>query len=359
MTGAAGQPGERLVASAAQAEARPPTAKMARRSGKVQSIELGRGVAATLVVLAHATGYTTVGGGNALGGLFRFGTVGVDFFFALSGFIIFYVHRSDLGRPERFARYAWRRFVRIYPLYIGLTLASLPLIALLPFYRADVPHSAYYFVANLLLVPYGQTYPILAPAWSLSHEVVFYFVFGVAILHWRGGVALMAAWLMSVLYAKAASIELGGISFALFAWLNIIFAFGIAAAFLAPKLERGGMALFLIGLCIFVPACLAFSFDIPPMTTETVRRLVYGLTSGVMIVGMTVWERQAEVRFPPWALTWGAASYAIYLVHYPVLELLSLARCPARPYALDLRGSLFVHSDDSGTRLWADRAVVC
>jgi peptidoglycan/LPS O-acetylase OafA/YrhL len=56
--------------------------------GKIQSIEVGRGAAATLV-LGHATGYTTVGCGSALGVLFRFGNVGVDFFFALSGFIIF------------------------------------------------------------------------------------------------------------------------------------------------------------------------------------------------------------------------------------------------------------------------------
>jgi hypothetical protein len=48
--------------------------------GKVQSIEVGRGAVATLVVLAHARGYMTVGG--AFGGLFRAG-------FPLSGFIIF------------------------------------------------------------------------------------------------------------------------------------------------------------------------------------------------------------------------------------------------------------------------------
>ena len=70
--------------------------------------------------MVHATGLSYSSrpdAGLPFGGLFLFAHAGVDFFFVLSGFIIYRVHRGDIGSPHRLSRYAWRRFVRIYPTY--------------------------------------------------------------------------------------------------------------------------------------------------------------------------------------------------------------------------------------------------
>jgi peptidoglycan/LPS O-acetylase OafA/YrhL len=91
-----------------------------RTSDHLDAIQFARAVAAILVVLYHANRMLVLYiGQSTLGAQFVFGESGVDFFFVLSGFIIFYVHGDDLGRPDRLGRYLWRRFSRIYPIYMG------------------------------------------------------------------------------------------------------------------------------------------------------------------------------------------------------------------------------------------------
>src|SRR4051794_40346773 len=83
---------------------------------RYQSLEMLRAVAALLVVFFHTEfifGSRTPT--TPFGGMFAAGFRGVDLFFVLSGFIITYVHRTDVGRPWRLANYAFNRLARIYP----------------------------------------------------------------------------------------------------------------------------------------------------------------------------------------------------------------------------------------------------
>src|SRR5580692_2096905 len=94
------------------------------QGGRLLGIQLARGAAAVLVVLYHAGRGLALPqylGHVPLGGLFNFGHAGIDFFFVLSGFIIFTVHHGDIGRPSALPRYVWRRLARIYPIYWVVT----------------------------------------------------------------------------------------------------------------------------------------------------------------------------------------------------------------------------------------------
>src|SRR5579872_2146684 len=104
------------------------SATMAEHSSvRLTSIEAGRGIAASLVVLYHAARHIDENYGLPwLRALFQFGHAGVDFFFVISGFIILFVHYDDLGQPGRLGRYVERRFTRLMPTYwvaLALTLA--------------------------------------------------------------------------------------------------------------------------------------------------------------------------------------------------------------------------------------------
>jgi exopolysaccharide production protein ExoZ len=89
-------------------------------------IQCLRGIAALLVVLFHLGERSTeLLGRDFAFDIFRMGRSGVGFFFVLSGFIIFFVHKRDLGEPSRIRQCAYKRFVRIYPFYLIVTCFAL------------------------------------------------------------------------------------------------------------------------------------------------------------------------------------------------------------------------------------------
>jgi exopolysaccharide production protein ExoZ len=60
---------------------------------KLPYLQIARAIAALIVVLHHITGAGTFYlNFNPVGGIFMVGWNGVDFFFVLSGFIIYYIH---------------------------------------------------------------------------------------------------------------------------------------------------------------------------------------------------------------------------------------------------------------------------
>src|SRR5215475_260540 len=128
---------------------------------KLGWLEFARGMAALLVVISH---------GSLAGVPERFwpitvpiGSAAVAFFFVLSGFIIFYVHARDIGRPDRAANYAWRRVVRIFPTY-WLVFAIDISLHLAVNNRVDMPElSLQTALHELLLLPGGRLY--ISVAW--------------------------------------------------------------------------------------------------------------------------------------------------------------------------------------------------
>jgi exopolysaccharide production protein ExoZ len=96
---------------------------------RLNSIEACRGIAATMVLAAHCS--HTLGapenfGAAAFGLLFQFGRSGADIFFVLNGFLISFIHWRDLGRPARLGHYLARRAKRIYPTYLLVLFAIIP-----------------------------------------------------------------------------------------------------------------------------------------------------------------------------------------------------------------------------------------
>lgn len=114
---------------------------------KLESLQVGRGVAAFMVLLFHSQVFMrVVHPESGFARMFGFGRTGVDFFFVLSGFLMVYVHRRDFGAPSRLGVYAYKRLTRIYPVYWVLCAVLVPLVLLAPIGDAesgegDAPHA--------------------------------------------------------------------------------------------------------------------------------------------------------------------------------------------------------------------------
>lgn len=77
-----------------------------------KSLQGTRGIAAVMVVLFHLGGAFAADKYFGIGAFafpFRFGSSSVEFFFVISGFIIFSAHNNDLFQKEKFLKYVKNR----------------------------------------------------------------------------------------------------------------------------------------------------------------------------------------------------------------------------------------------------------
>ena len=85
------------------------------------SLEIGRFVAASVVVLTHffpdVPRFARHPDEITLGQIHMPGAIAVQYFFVLSGFVMMTAHRADFGQLARVPIFWWRRACRIYPMY--------------------------------------------------------------------------------------------------------------------------------------------------------------------------------------------------------------------------------------------------
>ncbi len=162
------------------------------RAGKLQGLQVLRGVAALLVVYHHlkyslGVPSTEVSGTRVLAT--NLGAIGVDIFFVISGFVIA-MTASRLDKDWR--AFLASRIARVVPLYFTLSTFMLlrELIVHLVFSGQALPSvnsifNSYCFIPLLDTQTYSS--PLCANGWTLSFEMWFYLGFGLCIA-WAGGV---------------------------------------------------------------------------------------------------------------------------------------------------------------------------
>lgn len=298
-----------------------------------RSLQTCRAAAAILVVLFHL-GPTLAAdkyfGWPVLIRPFLFGHAGVDFFFVLSGFIIYYVHRQDIGHPGRLKTYLLKRAVRIYPIYWILFLVAFTAHLLVPSLPGTVPHDPLVVIKSMFLIPQdiravgGTGAPVLIVAWSLQYEVIFYLGFALLILNRALGAGVWIALLAAhFLLPKDVTYPF---DFLQKDWL-LFFLLGAGTAHLTDRLPKrippwlvaaaGGLVFFSAG----ISESLANKYDALLLRPVGFQ---YALASCLIIYGLVQMENRGAVigDNPFWQL-FGAASYTLYLIHIPIISVLS------------------------------------
>ena len=176
---------------------------------KLEFLQISRGFAAMLVILYHlrdtSASYFNI---TAFNDFFSFGSLGVDYFFILSGFIITYVHYSDLVNGTNPFNFLKKRLIRIYPTY--WVIATITLIVLVVVLNGKSPHLDHdinirsfsewkYISGCYLLLPMNHQY-FLQLAWTLSYEILFYLLFFIAIIiGFRYAKILLVTWVFFII----------------------------------------------------------------------------------------------------------------------------------------------------------------
>lgn len=303
---------------------------------KLVFLEVGRAVAALIVVLHHADQATAHFSDIARERLFMWGQYGVDFFFVLSGFIIFYTHRND-GRGLAQARlYAFKRASRIYIPYLPVALAYMGL--LLVFQHGPLSERPWSLWATFTLLP-AEKSSTLTVAWTLTYELIFYAFFLLAFFSRRVLLVASLIWcvyLLAVLSGHVARPDSAALA-ALSDPIILEFFCGALAAWLfvrmPAKMRWGILAL---GLALLGLVIMFWSGE----------RALLGPPLALIVLAAAMMPYRRPDRVTDFLIFLGAASYAIYLIHSPVVSILARVLQP-----LDNRLVIFVACALIGTAL--------
>ncbi|ENG5921712.1 TPA: acyltransferase [Serratia marcescens] len=145
------------------------------KSNKLTAIQIMRGVAVLLVLFFHSTENFVAK--NLNGPVFNAGQSGVDLFFIISGFIIFYSAKNKVGYPGAIS-FMKSRLLRIVPNYWFYTFVFATLLILFPDKFDRSTFEVTHFVYSLLFIPMKDNIPpLVSLGWTLNYEMYFYIVF--------------------------------------------------------------------------------------------------------------------------------------------------------------------------------------
>ena len=276
------------------------------------SIQILRGVAAFLVVLYHIAKKGVVAGDYPYN-FFEFGQFGVEIFFIISGFIMSYITSGkDLHLPS----FMVKRAVRILPMYwLFSTIALCALIAVpkLAFTHTELPPG---LASSYLLIPEPDHSLLLMVGWTLSYELIFYFVFALtAGLRGRPIVAVLAVlWGLSFVAPQHFYMQILFNDF----WAEFLVG---AILFKMRDKKEGLLAVGALALIVF------FIFDWYGLPDR--RSVYFGLPavsvfSIVLALEGSIKKLHSTVIVPALKFL-GDASYSVYLSHFFSLNLAYVA----------------------------------
>ena len=303
------------------------------KPGRYGELDVARFAAALVVLLFHyvfrasaADGYTELVF-PVLGPLAKYGYLGVDFFFMISGFVILLsvgggktVSGERAGRKGA-ARFIRSRILRLYPAYwigcvVSFTVLALWGAGLFPVTSGD-------FLVNLtMLQEFVGVRHVDTVYWSLIVELKFYLLTcGVVLLGLLPRVrGLLLAWLaVSLFQVHATSIPYLG--WFLFPEWSSYFIAGCAFC-LIRRNGADAFLLLLVGTC-----CYLSIFQALEMQTRLVEH--YGTEFSTLVIVATILAFYALFLFfsmrrenwstaPSWVVALGAMTYPLYLLHQRV-----------------------------------------
>ncbi len=290
-----------------------------------------RGILALSVLLYHLSGTIALDkyfGVDAYARVFGFGGARVPFFFVLSGFVLALVYARDFGQPHKALSFLRRRFVRLYPTYWIILLLVMAPALFFPTLRAAIPSDPAAVLKMFLLVPEytgagGATgAPVIVVAWTLHYEIVFCLVLATWIASRTLGLALGVALIANALGCWSA--DCTGYRHFLTGGSMAYFACGAASAWLVKRLPAvpHAMAFAWAALAAYVFIAVTAQggseFDWLPD-----KNLFFVVLACVVLFYLVNAEAaEAPRRNAVFVKLLSDSSYAMYLMHFPMVSLI-------------------------------------
>jgi peptidoglycan/LPS O-acetylase OafA/YrhL len=300
---------------------------------RLDALDSLRGLSALMVVLYHTNFSAFL---YALP-IIRHSYLFVDFFFVLSGFIMYYNYGSRT-RMGGFGQFIGMRFFRLYPLHFALLMVFTALDAVYSISRmlrgggaaaAGSGDSGFDLLLNLLLMNGFQIRPpsFNTPSWSISTEFWAYVLFASIVLAARNVrklpltliFACVCVCALFAVHQRYGTIQ----GFTLFLFPRCVFGFFLGAIMglmIVPgevgRADGGapiGSALQVIAVVAAVSALTVVGFS----KLDVLLPVLFAAVIAAFVIWPQTWPTRLLLSQP---LLWlGRHSYSIYMVHWLVL----------------------------------------
>ncbi|HHT2831364.1 TPA: acyltransferase family protein [Klebsiella aerogenes] len=283
----------------------------------IYTIQYLRGLAALLVVSQHAVfKYSQYNPSNTIG--YNLGGFGVDLFFVISGFVMCYSTQFSKMSPAKFFSH---RIIRIFPLYITLTLLAFAIYLVKP-ELVNSSGGKTDLLASFTLLPTKDKL-LVQNGWTLSYEFFFYIIFSISIFisyKLRGiiSIVLLSSLCLLSFYKPQSEFIFNFITSPLL--FEFVLGIVIYLTYKHIKILQKTTALILIMLSIIL---IAIQSNTGIFETVFDRALYAGLPMAMLLLGFILLEN--ELRLAPTSLKsslyfLGDISYSLYLSHAFVLS---------------------------------------
>ncbi|MGK3649164.1 acyltransferase family protein [Pseudarthrobacter enclensis] len=285
-------------------------------TSKFEGVQALRFVAAALVVVTHSTLYTHERL-NPEVSIWGFGTIGVNIFFAISGFVM--VVSTDHIRRDREAwkYFSMRRIARIVPMYWLATTSKLLTMIVLPGAALHATLDPGATILSYFFLPSrnvdGDVQPLLGVGWTLVFEMFFYAIFALA-LYLKVNPVIFSGCIL--LICATGSAFRGDEEWPVWAFyfdpIVLYFLIGMLIATFQHNLTAVKCTPYLLAL---LSGCQLI-FVAWPAPEGSSENFVFLMLITIILVLGTVWlEPLIQGRIPKLLLFLGAASYSLYLFH--------------------------------------------
>jgi len=319
-----------------------------KQANYLHGLQVLRFVAASLVLIGHIFMVTQ---NHGISNLHEWGYLpllpwgsGVDIFFVISGFIIFYIARNLDPGWRSAIDFTVKRLIRIAPLYWFYTF--LMLIAAYLF-GSSLQHpniNVGHFLASLLLIAWprpgdGALFPFLGQGWTLNYEIVFYSTAALTLFSARHLriYYLTFAIIVAIVIGRFLSAGRPVIGFYTGS-ITLEFIFGVWLCHIQRSVRPLNPSVCLALIGIGVAGLLVSAL---PMLDDVPRALKQGVPATLIAAGFVLGKRTASgaSRIRTILEQLGDASYSLYLSHPFVVNavaLVWLATVKTHPFAFAL-----------------------
>ncbi|HUO44843.1 MAG TPA: acyltransferase [Burkholderiales bacterium] len=283
------------------------------------SIQMLRAVAATGVVVYHAQVMLH----HTAGYIYsehNTGAAGVDIFFIISGFVMYFTNRDQFQRPGASGRFLLRRIIRIVPTYWVYTTLMTALLLFLPGMFQEMKFGVSEAIGSYLFLLFvntnGQIGPNIGVGWTLSFEMYFYLLFAI-FLHLSRRFLLVGLGTIFVcgMLIRQFMAEISPQAQLFTNPLLLEFLLGCCLGALVCR-NRYPTVLLAMVLCVFgaLAIFIAGQMNLLGDRFEPQRVIIFGIPAACIVYGALTLEVNQCLKVPPFLVALGDSSYSIYLV---------------------------------------------